>query len=88
MGKNSNEKSWNKFEEGDFDKRYFPENWNCIIDQHGDGVKLKFPVKMRAFLSISPKTYHKVGGEMNLVPGAYTKKLSLRFIKIPTSCSL
>ena len=87
-GKNSNvEKSWNMFEEGDFDKCYFPANWNQIIDEHGDGVKLKFQVKMRSFLSISPRTYQKVGEEMKLVPRAYIEKLSLRFIKIPTSCS-
>lgn len=87
-GKNSNlEKSWNMFKEGDFDKWFFSANWNCIIDQHRDGVKLQFPFKMRSFLSISPKTYQKVGKEMKIVPQAYIQKLSVWLIKIPTSCS-
>ena len=30
-------------------------NWSCLYDRHGDGSRIRFPVKMRTFLAQSPK---------------------------------
>ena len=84
-GKACSDKNWKMYEEIEFSKCGFPANWNIIVDQHGDGIKLSFPVKMRTFLAISPKTYHKVGCEMKEVPRTYIEKLSVKFIKISAS---
>ena len=62
-------------------------NWSCLYDQHGDGSRINFPIKMRTFLTLSPKTYHRVNDVIVQVPSAYTEKNSIKFIKITVSCS-
>lgn len=79
------DKNWAMFQENSFSKCGFPANWNCIVDNHGDGVMMKFPVKMRIFVSRTPKTYQKVQGEIKVCPQACIEKMSIKFIKIPTT---
>ena len=49
------EKNWTLYEEGDFSKCQIPNQWNCVFDKHGDGYRMRFPVKMRTLLVLSPQ---------------------------------
>lgn len=53
----------------------------------GDGVRIRFPVKMRRFLSLSPKTYERVAEVIVEAPRAYTEKISVKFVKVSSSCN-
>ena len=65
-GEEAKEKNWGLFYESDFSKCKLPPYWNSIYDKHGVGVKIRFPLKMRKFLHLSPKTYQSIGGIKNL----------------------
>jgi len=85
-GRGSREKNWCLFDENDFSKCKLPPNWNSIYDKHGDGVKLRFPLKMRKFLQLSPMTYQRVAGDIVEAPRAYIEKITIKFVKVPSSC--
>lgn len=84
-GKDAKEKNWHLFDENDFSKCKLPPSWNCIYDRHGDGVKLRFPLKMRKFLQLSPVTYQRVAENIVEAPRAYIEKITTKFIKVPSS---
>ena len=69
FGKAAEQKQWTLFESKDFSRCKFPDNWNYLLNHHGDGVKTRFPVKMRTFLSRSPTQ-------------SYVEKISLIIVKI------
>ena len=83
FGKAAKQKQWILFQSKDFSCCKFPDNWNYLFNHHGDGVKMRFPVKMRTFLSRSPKNFTKHGEQMVEVPQSYVEKISLIFVKIP-----
>ena len=87
-GKKSKEKNWILFDEKDLCRCNLPKNWDCSYNQHGDGVKLKFPLKMRTSLGLSPKCYQRVKDKMVEVARAYKEKISLRFLKMSSSCGI
>ena len=61
-GRTAEEKNWSSFYENDFCRCRLPTiNWNSIYDKHGDGVKIRFPLKLRTFFQLSPRTYKRVG---------------------------
>ena len=35
---------WQMFDKGDFDHRFFPDQWEQLLDHHGQGAKVNFPV--------------------------------------------
>lgn len=78
-GRKSPEKYWTLYEEGDFSKCQLPNLWNCVFDKHGDGHRMRFPVKMRTLLGRSPKSHEKLGDKV-------VEKVSIKFIKVPSSC--
>lgn len=86
MGKGgiAKEKNWCLFDENDFSKLN-PPNWNCIYDKHEVGVKLRFLLKMRKFLQLSPVTYQRVADNIVEAPRAYIEKITTKFIKVPSS---
>lgn len=86
-GKPAEQRNWTLFEEQDFVKCKLPPNWSSIHDLHGNGVKLRFPIKMRAFLGRTPKNYHKEGHKIVEGPRAYIEKISINFIRIASSFS-
>ena len=86
MGRRAEQKLWSLYEEKDFSRCGLPQDWNSLFDCHADGVKVKFPLKMRAFLGRSPKNYKKKGREIVAIPQAYVEKISIVFIKIPSVC--
>ena len=40
---------------------------------------MKFPVKIRTFVGLSPKSYQKIAGKIVVMPRAYTEKMSIKF---------
>ena len=42
---------------GDFERCNLPEDWERVIDCNGDGVKVKYPFKIRLFLAKSQKNF-------------------------------
>ena len=85
-GKPVEQRSWTLFEEQHFSKCKLPTNWNCLYDQHVDGVKMRFPVKMRTFLGRSPGNFQRQGETIVEVSRSFTVKVSISFIKVPSSC--
>lgn len=86
-GRQAEERNWTLFEENEFARCKLPSNWGCLYDKHGDGTRIRFPVKMRKFLALSPKAYHRVGTDIVETPRAYIEKISIRFVKVTSSCN-
>ena len=56
-GKIAKDKLFSFYEQKDFNRCNFSTNWDQCLDKNGDGVKIKFPIKMRVHLSQSPKVF-------------------------------
>ncbi len=67
----------------DFQALYFPNNWDNLVDLHGEGTRVNFPVKIRHFISWSP-VQHIKDNAGNVVPSSrsYLEKMSVQFIKV------
>jgi len=59
------------------------ENWDVITDSNGDGVRVKYPFKVRIFLAKSPKTFNIVHWELQEDQLMLLEKLSLDFSRQP-----
>lgn len=67
----------------DLTSSYFPSGWDALEDSHGQGIKVFFPMKMKTFLSWSPKKY--IGGSNgipSLCPRAFEENMSFSFTKV------
>lgn len=49
-------------------------------------MRMRFPVKMRTLLGLSPKSHVKLGDKVVEKPRVYIEKVSIKFIKVPSSC--
>lgn len=85
--KRKGDRNWMIYREEDFSRCKFPSGWNSMYDKHGDGVKIMFPLKMRTFLSLSPKGFCNIGGSIKEMPRFYTEKISIKFVRITDSCT-
>ena len=85
-GKPAEQCGWMLFEDKDFVKCELPSYWYCIHDQHGDGTKVKFPVKIRTFIARSPKKFTDKNDKIVQLPCSFIEKLSITFIKVASSC--
>ena len=75
---------WLYLDERAFSRRYFPKNWDKFLDSFGEGHKICYPVRMRYFLSWSPKKFVKVeSGELKICSRAYQERLSFSFARYP-----
>ena len=63
-----------------FPVRYFPVGWDKVMDIHGQGVQLGYPVRVRSYLSWSPKKYQAQGNSGATIPcqRCYTEKISFK----------
>jgi hypothetical protein len=52
------------------------------MDSIGDGLAIDFPIKLRPFLSWSPKTYELRDGQVIPSPSYRPEKLSITMCKI------
>lgn len=83
MGRGRKHGLWFLLEKGDFEKRFFPDNWDNLLDKHDQGTRVNFPVKVRHFISWSPPQFN-VNISGNVVPSSrsYLEKMSMDFIKV------
>ena len=74
---------WQVLEKHHFLPKYFPMQWDCLFDIHGQGTMVHFPVKIRHFISWSPPGYvFDTSGNGTEAPRAYQEKMSMDFIKV------
>ena len=65
-------------ERNDFNHLHnFPNNWDKVVDNIGDGLKIVFPIKLRSFLSWGTCTHTFVDGKCIPCPRYRTEKLSI-----------
>lgn len=58
------EKGYILLDEVDFERFRFLKKRDVVCDSNGDGVKVKYPFKVRLLLSKSPKTFSLINGEL------------------------
>lgn len=61
----------------DFERLLLPHHWWYILDEHGQGKAVHFPIKMKEFLGKSPKHYIVQGSDLVLAPSMVLEKVSL-----------
>lgn len=68
-------------EKKDFNFCLLPPNWNQLVDGIGDGVQIKFPVKVRPFLSWSPQNHELINGLVTRLPRYAVERISIVFLQ-------
>lgn len=72
-------------EKQDFDQCNFDNLWDQCLDKNGDGVRIKFPIKLQLNLSWSPKITAVKNGTLVNPPRMPLEKLTIEFIHQPFS---
>ena len=72
---------WHFLNKADFSTKYFPPFWDHCADSHGQGIKVFYPMKVRHFISWSPKKY-SVGEGHHTAPRAFQEKFTFSFIRV------
>ena len=67
-------------EKADFPPKFFPQFWDYGADSHGQGIKVFYPMKIRHFISWSPKKYRVE--DHNPSSRAFQEKLTFSFVKV------
>jgi hypothetical protein len=85
--KATNKVRWIYLEKHDFPRQYFPEFWDHCADSHGQGVKVFYSIKVRHFITWSPKNYAvtRVAGKFLPVQRSFQEKMTLSFVKVALS---
>ena len=78
-GNEAREKGYILLDKTDFSGCQLPENWDVVCDCNGDGVRVKYPFKVRLFLAKSPKSFSIIQGKLQEDPQMLIEKLSLDF---------
>ena len=73
---------WLVLRKRDFQVTFFSDQWDYLLDMHGQGVKIHFPIKIRHFISWSCKRYLNDAETITEGTRSYLEKLSLNFIKV------
>lgn len=81
-GEKSNQRGAVLLQKSDFQACNFPNNWDRVMDSIGDSLAIDFPIKLRPFLSWSPKTYELRDGQVIPSPRYRPEKLSISMCKI------
>jgi hypothetical protein len=86
-GKSKQKMLFKFYEREDFASCNFSAKWDQYLNKHGDGVKIKFPIKMKIHLSHSPKVF--ISHDNELIPGKrmYLERLTFDFVREPLSCN-
>ena len=84
-GRTSRDNKYLLLEKNDFRKCRFVDNWDIVFDRIGDGVTVKYPVKVRVFLSKSPKSFNLVNGTLQASGQMLIEKLSIDFVRQPVT---
>ena len=77
---------WTLYEQKDFLPTYFPSGWDVLLNSHGEGLKIAYPVMMRTYMSKSPPKYttqSTTDGDVVVLDhyNHYEHKVSLVFTK-------
>ena len=73
---------WRVLEKDDFLAQYFyPNQWDSFLDQHGQGTKVYYPVKVRHYISRSPKGFIR-NSNITEAARAYQEKFSIQMVKV------
>ena len=72
---------WQLLDTSAFPTKYFPIFWDHCADSHGQGIKVLYPMKVKHFISWSPKKY-SVGEGHYPSPRAFQEKLTFLFIRV------
>ena len=73
------QKGWYVLGRDCFPVQYFPDGWGSVMDIHGQGVQLGYPIRVRSFLNWSPGKY-VLSNSGTLIPAqrCYTEIMSFR----------
>ncbi|CAB4015417.1 Hypothetical predicted protein [Paramuricea clavata] len=82
QGRKSNHKGHILFEREDF-RRFegLPDDWCFILNQHGEGVSIDFPLKAKPLVSWTALSYIVKSGKLVMAPKMPIKKVVLSFAK-------
>ena len=83
-GKGEINEGWHYFMERDFPAQHFPKGWCYCLDLCGQGAKPFFLIKVRQFISWSPKKYvqDKKAGTVIPAPRAFIERLTIKLVKV------
>ena len=73
---------WHLLQKTDFPARYFPLFWDHLADWHGQGIKIMYSMKVRHFISRSPKNYSVHERDHHPSPRAFQEKFTFLFSKV------
>ena len=74
---------WRLLEEKHFPQSYFRDDWYRMLDLHGQGTRISFPMKVRHYISWSPKSYSTTStGAVTEARRAFQEKITVYFIKV------
>ena len=63
--------------------KFIPTNWWYVLDLHGEGTAVEFPIKVKPVLSWSPSTYMTKEGRLCKAPRLPNERLSISILKKP-----
>ena len=74
-------------QKNDFLRYSFPPSWDLLIDPLGDRVRVDFPVKVRLFVSRSPRDHTIIAGKIVPLARYHIEKITLNCMKSAVSLS-
>ena len=80
---NQKTKKYILFEKDDFSGCVLGDNWDIVLDIIGDGVMVKYSIKIRTLLTKSPKSFNIVNGTLQEGRRMLIEILSFDFIRQP-----
>ena len=82
QGRMSNHKGHMLFEREDFQRfEGLPDDWCFILNQHGEGVSIDFPLKAKPLVSWTPLKYIVKSGKLVMAPKMPIEKVVFSFAK-------
>ena len=81
-GKGTVDRQWQILQKGDLSQKCFPEDWDCLLDQHGQGTWIYYPIRIRHFIAWSPKHFFKTNEGVRPAAQAFEEKVTVKFIKV------
>lgn len=86
-GQASEHKGYTLYEKEDFYKfKFLPSDWFYVLNEHGEGTTIDFPIKAKPIISWSPCRYHKNNNKLQKAPRMPVERVSLYFLR--KACSL
>lgn len=78
--KSVKQKGWYLLGADCFPVQYFPIGWDKVMDIHGQCVQLSYPVRVRSYLSWSPRKYHVQENSGAVIPSqqCYTERMTFK----------